>query len=68
MSISFERLIDHGYDEIKNRHLVDPNKNHNESAWSQYFPVAYRGCWFIAYNNGRYAADFLLEPMSRKQA
>ncbi len=38
-------LIDHGYDGDKIATLVDPNKNHNESAWSQYFPVAYR--WLV---------------------
>ncbi|WP_439647426.1 alpha/beta hydrolase-fold protein [Brucepastera parasyntrophica] len=42
----YEALASHGYPETHIRVHVDKSKEHSESAWAEYFPIAYS--WLIA--------------------
>ncbi len=42
-----DALLAEGYPSANIETHVDPNKNHNEAAWAQYFPIAYR--WLVGF-------------------
>jgi metallo-beta-lactamase class B len=47
VGIMKDELVDRGYDADRIGTYVDPKKDHNENAWAQYFPIAYR--WLVGY-------------------
>lgn len=48
VDLVYNKMSENGYPEDKLNTLTDTTKDHNEAAWSEYFPQAYK--WLVGFN------------------
>ena len=48
VDLVYSKMLENGYPENKLNTLTDITKDHNEEAWSEYFPQAYK--WLVGFS------------------
>lgn len=48
VDLVYNKMSENGYPENKLNTLTDTTKDHNEAAWSEYFPQAYK--WLVGFS------------------